>query len=249
MNFTILRLETIDSTNTEALNQTKRGADEGLCVIARQQTKGRGRHGRSWISPKDAGLYFSIVLRPKIETRFLPLITLVAAIAIHDALEELFEIECDIKWANDILINSKKICGILAETAETSKGLAVVVGIGINLRSSSLPEELREIATSIEDETTENPDSEELLQAVTNSISSFYTVLQNETGAQKIRNEWTKRSSYALGKTVLVAMENETFTGTTRGIEESGALRVELETGEIRAVYAGDIQNLRAVRN
>jgi BirA family biotin operon repressor/biotin-[acetyl-CoA-carboxylase] ligase len=249
MNFTILRFDCIDSTNSEALNQAKRGADEGLCVVARQQTAGRGRHGRTWISPKDAGLYFSIVLRPKIETRFLPLITLMTAVAVYDALEEFYKIDCDIKWANDVLVNGKKICGILAETIDTSKGLAVVAGVGINLTSSNFPEELNEIATSIEDETAQIPNAEDLLQAVTITFSRFYKVLREEHGAEKIRQEWTKRSSYASGKTVSVTLENETFTGTTRGIEETGALRVELETGEIRTVYAGDVENLRPVRN
>lgn len=249
MNFTVLHFETLHSTNTEAASQAKRGADEGLCVVARQQTAGRGRHGRTWISPKDAGLYFSIVLRPRIETRFLPLITLTAAIAVHDALEEIFKIDCDIKWANDVHAGGKKISGILAETIETSKGLAVVLGIGINLKSSNMQPELKEIATSIEDEASQIPRTEDLLRAVTTIFSSFYETLQSEAGAENIRREWTKRSSYAFGKTVRVSLENETFTGTTRGIEETGALRVELETGEIRAVYAGDVANLRSLRN
>lgn len=245
MNFTILRFETIDSTNIEAANQAKRGADEGLCVVARQQTAGRGRHGRTWISPKDAGLYFSIVLRPRIETRFLSLITLTTAVAVHDALRTLFKIDCDIKWANDVLARGKKICGILAETIETSKGLAVVAGIGINLKSSNFPAELEEIATSIEAESTHIPNAEDLLRAVTNAFFKFYKDLHAQNGAEKIRREWTKRSSYAAGKTVRVALENEVITGVTRGIEETGALRVELETGEIRTLYAGDVESLR----
>src|SRR5688572_23226363 len=83
MNFTILAYDSIDSTNTEALKQARQGADEGLCILARQQTAGRGRRGRTWVSEKDAGLYFSIVLRPKIETKYLTLITLMAAVAVH----------------------------------------------------------------------------------------------------------------------------------------------------------------------
>ena len=249
MHFTVLSFDSIDSTNTEAANQAKRGADEGLCVVARQQTAGRGRHGRTWISPKDAGLYFSIVLRPKLETRFLPLITLTTAVAVHDALEEIAQIDCDIKWANDVHVAGKKICGILAETVETPKGLAVVAGAGINLRSSSLPDKLKEIATSIEDETSEIPNADDLLRTVAKVFSEFYKILQSAGGAEKVRTEWTKRSSYAFGKAVRVALENEAFTGTTRGIEETGALRVELETGEIRAVYAGDVENLRSLKN
>jgi BirA family biotin operon repressor/biotin-[acetyl-CoA-carboxylase] ligase len=246
MNFTILRFETIDSTNTEAVNQAKRGADEGLCVVAKQQTAGRGRHGRVWISPKDAGLYFSIVLRPKIENKFLPLLTLMSAVAVHDTLEEIFKIGCDIKWANDVHARGKKICGILAETAETSKGLAIVVGIGINLKSSNFPPELEEIATSIEAETGNFPDAEMLLQSLTRLFSKYYNLLQRENGAEKIRAAWAEKSSYFAGKSVKVALENETLYGTTRGIEENGALRVETRSGEIKIIHAGDVEKVRS---
>jgi BirA family transcriptional regulator, biotin operon repressor / biotin---[acetyl-CoA-carboxylase] ligase len=247
MKFTILRFETIDSTNTEALNQAKRGADEGLCVMARQQTAGRGRHGRVWVSERDAGLFFSLVLRPKIEMRFLPLVTLMTAVAVHDTLETLYEIDCDIKWVNDIHVGGKKICGILAETAETSKGLAVVVGIGINLRSSNFPPEIAETATSIENETNQTPDNETLLQKLTFFLSEYCDILYAVNGAERIRAEWTARSSYASGKSVKVVLENETIHGITQGIEENGALRVGQETGEIRTVHAGDVENLRTI--
>jgi BirA family biotin operon repressor/biotin-[acetyl-CoA-carboxylase] ligase len=246
MNFTILRFDTIDSTNTEALNQAKRGADEGLCVVANRQTAGRGRHGRTWISPEDAGLYFSIVLRPRLETRFLPLLTLMCAVAVHDTLEQLFDIECDIKWANDVHVKGKKICGILAETAETSKGLAVVAGIGINLKSSNFPPEIEETATAIEAETTKTADAEHLLQALTRFLSEYYDLLQGENGAEKIRADWAEKSSYFSGKNVKVFLENETIYGTTRGIEENGALRVETSNGEIKIIHAGDVEKVRS---
>jgi len=247
MNFTILQFDSIDSTNTEAANQAKRGADEGLCVVAKRQTAGKGRHGRTWISPEDGGLYFSIILRPKIETRFLPLLTLMSAAAVHDILEELFDIDCDIKWANDIHVDDRKICGILAETSETSKGLAVIVGIGINLKSSNFPPELEEIATSIEAETGNLPDAEDLLQALTHFLSEYYDLLNDENGAEKIRAAWAERSSYFSGKSVKVVLENETIYGATRGIEENGALRVETANGKIRIIHAGDLERLRKI--
>src|SRR5215203_5352635 len=173
MNFTILRFDEIESTNTEALNQARRGADEGLCVVARRQTAGRGRMGRVWISEKDAGLFFSLVLRPKIETRFLPLVTLMSAVAVHDTLETLYGFECDIKWVNDIHVTGKKICGILAETTETPTGSAVVVGIGINLKQTNFPPEIAETATSIEAETNQSPEIETLLQKLSFFLSIF----------------------------------------------------------------------------
>ena len=244
MNFTILHFDTLESTNTEAINQAKRGADEGLCVIAKKQTAGRGRHGRTWISEENAGLYFSLVLRPKIETRFLSLITLMTAIAAADTLENLYDLKPDIKWANDIHINDKKICGILAEMSETEKGTAIIVGIGINLKSSNFPAEIAEIATSIEAETNKKADREELLRSLTHFLNYFYEILQGG-GAKQIIEEWQKRSSYGFGKEVKVNLENETIFGTTDGLEENGALRVRTDSGEIRVIQAGDVESLR----
>ena len=244
MNFTILRFDTIESTNTEAISQAKRGADEGLCVVAERQTAGRGRRGRVWISETGAGLYFSLILRPLIELPFLPLITLMSAVAVYETLKK-SDLNPDIKWVNDIHINGKKICGILAETCETNQGLAVIVGIGINLRSSNFPPEIAETATSIEAETNENVNPAVLLQNLSRNLAEYYDLLCSENGAEKIRAEWTRRSTYAFGKNVKVILANETIYGATCGIEDNGALRVELETGEIRVIHAGDVENLR----
>lgn len=249
MNFTILRFDSIGSTNVEAANQARQGAEEGLCVVARQQTAGRGRHGRTWVSEKDAGLYFSLVLRPKIETKFLPLITLTAAIVVHYLLTELYNLKPDIKWANDVHINGRKICGILAEMFETNFGLAIVLGIGINLTSKNFPPELKEIATSIEQETGEVPNAEIFLQNLTRVFTSFYDVLQSENGAEKIRHEWAKRSSYFSGKSIKVTLENGTIAGITCGLEANGALRVRLENGEVKIIQAGDVEMVRKTLN
>ncbi|HXG85304.1 MAG TPA: biotin--[acetyl-CoA-carboxylase] ligase, partial [Pyrinomonadaceae bacterium] len=245
MNFTILRFDELESTNTEAANQARRGAGEGLCVVARRQTAGRGRHGREWISEKDAGLYFRLVLRPKIEARFLPLITLTSAVAVFETLGE-FGLKPDIKWANDVHVRERKICGILAETCETNLGLAIVAGIGINLKSSSFPPELKETAASIEDETNRIIGVDKLLQILTHYLSMYCEILYGEDGAENIRNEWTKRSSYAFGKEVRVRLENnETIYGATRGIEADGALRIEQADGAIKIVRAGEVEKLR----
>ncbi|MGI9056716.1 MAG: biotin--[acetyl-CoA-carboxylase] ligase [Pyrinomonadaceae bacterium] len=245
MNFTILRFDSLESTNTEAINQAKRGADEGLCIIAKKQTAGRGRHGRTWISEENAGLYFSIVLRPKIETRFLPLITLMTAIAVADTLCDLYALKPDIKWVNDIHVSEKKICGILSEMTETPKGTAIIVGIGINLTSSNFPAEISEIATSIEAETNKSPDREKLLQNLTHFLNYFYDIFQSENGAKIIVKEWKDRSSYAFGKQVKVKLENETIFGTTDGLEANGALRVKTDSGNVKIIQAGDVESLR----
>lgn len=137
----ILRFETLPSTNLEAARRAIEGAAEGLCVVAREQTAGRGRLQRLWVSPKDAGLYFSIVLRPQFAQNAWSLLTLMAAVAVNDALGEACSLETDIKWPNDILANDRKLCGILAETIDTPLGRVVVVGIGINLTKHSFPED------------------------------------------------------------------------------------------------------------
>ena len=113
---TILQLDSIDSTNLEAMRQAKAGAPEGLCVVAREQTSGRGRLNRGWESPKDAGLYLSVILRPQIAMEQWPLITLMAALAVGDALLRSCDLRADIKWPNDICVNDRKLGGILAET-------------------------------------------------------------------------------------------------------------------------------------
>ena len=244
MNFNILRFDTVESTNTEAAKQAKLGADEGLCVIAQRQTAGRGRHGRTWVSEKDAGLYFSIVLRPKIDMRFLPLITLMTGVAVYDTLKDL-SLKPDIKWVNDILIDDKKICGILAETLETPAGSAVVVGIGINLTSRNFPEEIADTATSIEAILSSPAAAAKIESALTRYLSYWYAILSDENGPAEILAEWRRRSSYFSGKCVRVTLENSYFDGVTDGLEENGALRVKTNDGSVKIVQAGDVERLR----
>ena len=246
MNITILKFDSLESTNTEAIEQVKRGADEGLCVIAYEQTSGRGRHGRTWVSKKGDGLYFSIALRPKLAVEFLPLITLMTAVAVYDSLKDLYDLRPDIKWSNDVLVNKRKICGILAEAVETSKGLAIIVGVGVNLTSRGFPEELIDSATSIRDETGKSVETEELTESLTKFLTYFYTVLHEENGPLLIRKEWEKRSTYFEGKAVRVSLENESFQGTTKGLEQNGALRVLCKNGDLRIIQAGDVERLRA---
>jgi len=247
MNITVLRFDSLDSTNTEAANHARIGADEGLCIVARRQTAGRGRHGRTWVSEPDAGLYFSIVLRPRLQTRFLPLITLMAGIAVHDTLKEL-GLKPDIKWVNDILVDDKKICGILAETVETDAGLAVVVGIGINLKRSNFQPEIADTATSLERELSKNVGADEVITALTPYLSYFYTILDNGSGADEIVQNWRRRSTYYSGKSVRVVLEDGMLEGVTDGLEENGALRIRTLNGSVNIVQAGDVERLRVAK-
>lgn len=241
----VLRFESLPSTNLEAARRANQDAAEGLCVVAGEQTAGRGRLQRYWISPKNAGLYCSIILRPEFPQSLWPLITLMAAVAVHEALKKACALETDIKWPNDILATNKKVCGILAETIETPTGRAIVLGIGINLAKSSFPEDLKAEATSVEDVTGHKPQSEIVLTALIESLAMYYEMLKNPAGSEAILREWCARSSYADGKQIRVVESNESFIGTTCGLEPDGALRVETLAGEIRVVRAGDVTSVR----
>ena len=243
MNFTILRFDVLPSTNDEAARQARLGAAEGVCVVARQQTAGRGRRERIWFSPIDAGLYFSLILRPRFSQKNWSLITLAAAVAVHDAILESSNLQTDIKWANDIHTREgKKLAGILAEAADTT----VILGIGINVKKEAIARELKQIASSIESETGRTPDAEKLLSALTANLRKYYQILHETGGSQIIIEEWISRSSYAFGKRVRVTLENETFEGETYGVSHDGALRVSTENGIIKTIYAGDVIALRA---
>ena len=242
---TIQRFDSIDSTNLEAMRQAKAGAAEGLCIVAREQTRGRGRLDRSWQSPPDAGLYVSLVLRPKIEMTAWPLITLMAALAVYDALMKTCDLRADIKWPNDLCVNDRKLCGILAETVETALGAAAVVGIGINLSAEILPLVPAE-ATSVESVTSRRPDHELVLRELLKSIAERYELLNSAAGCEHTIREWCAHSSYAIGRRVRVTLGHEAFEGTTRGLESDGALRVETAEGRMKTVRAGDVTALRS---
>ena len=241
----ILRFASLPSTNVEAARRAVEGAAEGLCIVAAEQTAGRGRLDRQWVSPKDAGLYFSVILRPRMDQHLWPLLTLMAGVAVHNALLDSCELATDIKWPNDILANDRKLCGILSETVDTPVGRAVVVGIGINLTNKSFPSELDQVATSIEASIGITPNLETVLEALIRAFASQYQVLQKPTGPEDIVAAWSAHSSYGMGKQIQVTDTKETFAGTTRGLERDGALRVETDTGEIRIVRAGDVASVR----
>ena len=241
----VLRFESLPSTNTELARLASEGAAEGLAIVADEQTAGRGRLQRAWSSPKGAGLYFSILLRPSIPTEHWPLITFMAALAAGDALNETTGLHTDIKWPNDLLSNERKICGILAEAIETPAGRAVIVGIGINLTQNAFPAELANAATSVSEATGQQPERETILAALLRALPRWYSLLHEPAGREKIVAAWCGRSSYATGKFVQVSNGDEVWQGTTCGVEHDGALRLGTASGEIKVVRAGDVYSVR----
>jgi BirA family biotin operon repressor/biotin-[acetyl-CoA-carboxylase] ligase len=244
-NPTVLRYDSLPSTNSEVARLALEGAVEGLCVVANEQTAGRGRLGRKWMSPAGAGLYFSILLKPSVEMNKWPLLTLLAAVAVHDALRDTCGLETDIKWPNDIVAGGRKLCGILAETLEADKGRAVILGIGINLSAAAFPPDLRSAAISLEEATSEACDGETILEVLLCSVARYYEIFQTSGGSRQIIDTWCNYSSYAQGKQIRVLVGGEILEGTTRGLEGDGALRVETVDGAIEIVRAGDVTAVR----
>lgn len=245
MNVTTLKFDTVGSTNTEAMDQARLGAPEGLCVVARQQTNGRGRHGRVWVSPPDAGLYLSIVLRPKLEMQYIPLITLAGGIAVYETLADL-GIKADIKWVNDVLIAARKVAGILGETTDTPSGLAVVLGFGLNVANSSFPPVIADKATALSHHLDHVVRPAELVEPLIANFCRLYERLQTPDGPPSVVTEWGRRSSYFKGRAVKVIIEGGIVRGVTDGLEPSGALRIVTEEGSTRIIQAGHVELLRA---
>lgn len=241
----ILRFDSLPSTNIEVARRAAEGAAEGLCVVASEQTAGRGRLQRQWFSPKGAGIYLSILFRPRIDQGAWPLITMMASLAVHEALEDSCALKTDIKWPNDILTNERKLCGILAETVDTPIGRAVVVGIGINLTDGAFPLELQDIVTSVESATGKVPDLEVVLHNLVKALERRYDLLHSAGGGEEIIQAWSALSSYARGRRIRVANGDDILYGTTRGLESDGALRLETASGEIKVVRAGDVTAVR----
>ena len=242
----IIRYASLPSTNTEASRLASQGAEEGLSIVAEEQTAGRGRLQRSWLSPKGAGIYFSILLRPLIPLDQWPLITFVAALAVSDALRVACDLETDIKWPNDLLAGERKICGILAESIETPQGRGVVVGIGINLTKEAFPADLTNLAISVEEATNRHPEKESILAALVQAMADWYSALQETGGPGKIIKAWAARSSYAEGKWVRVINGGDVISGITRGVESDGALRVETSSAGMRIIRTGDVTSVRS---
>jgi BirA family biotin operon repressor/biotin-[acetyl-CoA-carboxylase] ligase len=167
-----------------------------------------------------------------------------AAVAVAETLRVTGGGDPDIKWPNDVLLNGRKVCGILAETVETPYGRSIVLGIGINLMPTAFPPELAVTAISLEEATGQRVERETILAVLVSSLTHYYELFQQGSYGQ-ILNEWRQRSSYASGKLVRVATGEEIIQGVTRGLEDDGALRVETANGAVKIVHAGDVTALR----
>jgi len=232
----------VDSTNRVAKALAYHGANDGTIVVAEEQTGGKGRLERKFFSPRGKGIWFSVILRPKILPKDASKCTLMAAVAVAQAMNR-FNLKPEIKWPNDIMFDGRKIVGILTEmTGEIGRIGYIVIGVGINVNISrdEFPEEIRDVAASLSEMTGEEMSRVPIFRAVLEKFDKLYREV-NDNGFDEILKLWRKYN-VTLGKKVRVisAGNGDSFEGIAVDLNEDGALVVETANGR-QAVYAGDV--------
>jgi BirA family biotin operon repressor/biotin-[acetyl-CoA-carboxylase] ligase len=232
----------IGSTNSHARQLAEAGATEGTMVVAESQSKGRGRLGRRWESPPFTNLYLSILLRPKLAPADAAQITLMAAVALADAVDAFVPGQAAIKWPNDILIGKKKLAGILTEASCDAEHVDyVILGIGINLNytSDAMPEEIRRRATSLLEITGKPVQRESFLQGLLQGIERCYGELER-AGFAALAQRWQSYFAWR-GRRVRVESFDQVTIGTAKGIDRDGALMLIDDQGREQRILAGDV--------
>lgn len=232
----------VDSTNRIAKALAYHDAADGSIVVAEEQTGGKGRLDRNFYSPRGKGIWFSVILRPNLLPKDAPKCTLMAAVAIAEAMKR-FNIKAEIKWPNDIMFGGRKLVGILTEmTGEIAKINYIVIGVGINVNISrdEFPEELRDIAASLEEINGDKISRVKLFRAVLEEFDKLYREV-TAAGFDKVIQRW-KEYNITLGKNIKVisAIDGKSFTGKAVDLNVDGALVVETVNGR-QLVYAGDV--------
>jgi BirA family biotin operon repressor/biotin-[acetyl-CoA-carboxylase] ligase len=232
----------VGSTNDWAKDLAELDAEEGTVAIAETQTAGHGRLGREWFSPR-GGLWFSVILRPKMSPSEAVGLVFVAGLAVAEVLQEKYGLEVETKWPNDVLVNGKKVCGILAEM--NTKGRTVnfvVMGFGVNVNflvEKAFLEPLRKTVTSLEKELGQKVQLEALFKGLLEKLESRYEqCVQN--GLAFLLAEWKKYSSF-LGRKVEVRSRGEKLLGVALDVEGDGALVIRLEDGSVERILVGDV--------
>jgi BirA family transcriptional regulator, biotin operon repressor / biotin---[acetyl-CoA-carboxylase] ligase len=241
----IVFYDTVGSTNTVALELAD-GTEEGSVVIADGQKKGRGRLGRSWVSPPGVNIYLSIILRPRLEPEYVTLLTIMSAVACTHALRKTTGLAVSVKWPNDLMVSDRKLGGILTETKVIRKEIVLAVigiGINVNMASSDFPDYIRLTATSVKNETSKSIVREPIVSAILNETDRWYKVLQIDQ-AQEIISEWRRLTS-TLGRQVLVTTGQDTCTGLAEAIDDRGMLLLRLPSGETKRISSGDLTALK----
>ncbi len=235
-------LDTVESTQILAREAAESGAAEGALFLAEQQLGGRGRMGRGWISPRGKGIWMSMVLRPAVPIHFAPQLTLLTAVALCRSLKRTTSLAIGIKWPNDLLIEGKKISGILLESAAEDERLRYVIagiGISVNLEEADYPSELLEKAVSLRMAGGKSWDRSELLADFLMEWEQLYRLYAKE-GFGPIITLW-EALAVSLGKPVRLTTPQGELSGVPIGLAESGAIRIKLEDGSVQSVFSAEM--------
>ena len=233
--------DVVDSTNTVLRNMANDGYGEKTVVIANEQKQGRGRKGRTFFSPSDSGIYMSILLRPENNIENAVLITAAAAVCVARAIDKVCGVNCEIKWVNDIYIENKKVCGILAESALDTKTASVkyiILGIGINLYrpKDDFPSEIQNVAASILD----NKENTDLRNQVAAEIINEFFKVYHDVGSNEIYNEYKDRLML-IGKDVIVYNADKEYEATVVDLDENFRLCVRTKNGKEIRLNSGEV--------
>lgn len=234
--------DSVDSTNNTAKAMIAKDPPEGTLVLAEEQRTGRGRMGRVWSSTPEKGIWMSVILRPRIPVTDLPKMTILTGVAVRRAIVEAIGLNPLIKWPNDLLIDGRKICGILAElSGELDRVAFLVIGMGINVnhRVEDFPEELREKAGSLAMAKGEQMSRLKILRAVLEHLETTYRQACQE-GFSAVLAE-CRRYSATLGREVTIRDGSRTITGLAEALLDDGGLLLKLPSGESLPVYAGEM--------
>ena len=237
----VVFFEETGSTNVEAKRLADQGSVHGTLVVADSQSGGKGRRGRSWHSPKGSAIAMSLILKPELESEKASMLTLIQAMAVTKALEDICGISPQIKWPNDILVNEKKVCGILTEmNLDKTKISSIIIGCGINVNQDDFPEEIAEIATSLKIETGQILSRPKLIAHICEVFEEFFEEFVIAKDLSGIVDAYNERL-ISRGRTVKVLDPKEEFTGEALGINALGELLVKRTDGVTVNVYAGEV--------
>ena len=240
MNYEIYRFDKIESTNSYLLKLADEGFPEGSVVVADEQSGGRGRFGRKWESEPLSNLLFSVLLRPRfLERDEVFVLTFSAAVAVAEALEDVTSVKPELKWPNDVLLGSKKVCGILLESVFNSDELSsVVLGVGLNVNQKSFPAEISAKATSLLAQTGKKFDRDEILSAVLGRFGSIYDTVRARD-FYSVMKRWRDRSGM-FGRKIRLSLADEIYEGVCDKITDDGAIVVQTASG-LKTFTAGEV--------
>lgn len=246
MELKINRYGSIDSTNAQAKRDAANGAEHGTLIVADMQTAGRGRRGRQWSSPAGANIYFTLLLRPGFAPDKASMLTLVMALAVAEGVKKAFSgiPDCPapgIKWPNDIVVNGRKVCGILTELSVKQERIDyVIIGVGVNVKRQEFAPELADKAASLEAECGQSLSREALLAYIMESFQEYYTLFEGQENLAGLRESYDRMLVNRNHEVCVLDPKGE-YRGIATGITDTGELCVELPDGSQTKVYAGEV--------